>query len=149
MQVNTRDIVAGMIFVVLGGLFALGSLRLEIGTPFRMGPGYFPLVLAIIMMGLGAATVFQAFFEAPRRVPDVAWRGLVFVVAAPIAFGLIVRGLGLLPAVAVVTFFSAFASRRATPLRAILLTTILTVSCVLIFHYGLGLPIPLFGAWLR
>ena len=149
MPVNTRDVFAGVIFVALGGLFALGSLGLELGTAFRMGPGYFPLVLAIVLISLGAATILKAFLEAPAPITDMAWRGLVLVLAAPIAFGLLVRGLGLLPATAIVTFFSAFASRRTTALRAIFLAAVLTITCVIVFHYGLGLPIPLFGSWFR
>ena len=46
MTVNIRDIGAGLIFIAIGLLFGLGSIGLEIGTALRMGPGYFPLVLA-------------------------------------------------------------------------------------------------------
>ncbi|MCU0908987.1 MAG: hypothetical protein MUF73_16465 [Rhodobacteraceae bacterium] len=49
------DTAAGALFVVLGAGFAWFGRGLEIGTTFRMGPGYFPLVLAglLILLGLG------------------------------------------------------------------------------------------------
>jgi hypothetical protein len=66
---------------------------------------------------------------------------------APIVFGATVRGLGLVGATALVVLLSAFASRRVSPGFAVVLAVSLTLFCVAIFHYGLGLPIRLFGPW--
>ena len=47
------DILAGGIFVLIGGAFVVGSLGYELGTPLRMGPGYFPLLVGAILAALG------------------------------------------------------------------------------------------------
>ena len=70
------------------------------------------------------------------------------ILAAPVVFGLTVRGLGLVPALALVVLISAFASRRMSLWLAVALTVGLTVFCVLVFSLGLGLPLRLFGPWL-
>jgi putative tricarboxylic transport membrane protein len=144
---NTQDIGAGVIFIAIGLLFGAGALHLELGTALRMGPGYFPLILAGLLVALGLAIVVKGLGRsAPDRL-TVPWRGLVFILAAPVVFGLTVRGLGLAPAIALVALISAFASRRMSVSLAVGLSLGLTVFCVLVFSLGLGLPLRLFGPW--
>jgi Tripartite tricarboxylate transporter TctB family len=148
MTVNIRDIGAGLIFIAIGILFGLGSLELELGTPLRMGPGYFPLVLSFILVALGLVILAHGFGHPTTGLLVVPWRGLVLILAAPVVFGLTVRGLGLVPAVMLVVLISAFASARMSVLLALVLTVALTLFCVLVFSFGLGLPLRLFGPWL-
>jgi hypothetical protein len=148
MTVNIRDIGAGLIFIVIGILFGLGSLELELGTPLRMGPGYFPLVLAGILVVLGLVILAQGFGHPTMGALVVPWRGLVLILAAPVVFGLTVRGLGLVPALMLVVLIAAFASRRMSMPLALVLTVALSLFCVLVFSFGLGLPLRLFGPWL-
>jgi hypothetical protein len=145
---NTRDIGAGVIFIALGLLFGVGATHLELGSALRMGPGYFPLILAGLLIALGLAIVVNGLgHSAPDRL-TVPWRGLVLILAAPVVFGLTVQGLGLAPALALVALLSAFASRRMSVALAVALSLCLTVFCVLVFSLGLGLPLRLFGPWL-
>jgi Tripartite tricarboxylate transporter TctB family len=118
------------------------------GTTQRMGPGMFPLVLASVLMLLGIAIAAQSFFTPEEAIGKVPWRGLVLILAAPVLFGITIRGLGLVGAVVLAIATSTFASQRAGLALAGLLTLGLTVFCVLVFSYGLGLPIPLRGPWL-
>jgi Tripartite tricarboxylate transporter TctB family len=148
MTVNIRDIGAGLIFIAIGILFGLGALGLELGTALRMGPGYFPLVLAGILVVLGLVVLIQGFGHPTTGRLTVPWRGLVLILAAPVVFGLTVRGLGLVPAVMLVVLIAAFASRRMSVPLALILTVTLTLFCVLVFSFGLGLPLRLFGPWL-
>ena len=145
-----RDMLAGAIFIAIGLAFLIGAMGLERGTAFRMGPGYFPLVLAGLLILIGAAIAIQTLREQEIAVHmhAVPWRGLILIVAAPVLFGLTVRGLGLLPAIAIVAFISSFASRRMRVPLAAAITVILTAFCVLVFNVGLGLPIRLIGPWL-
>jgi hypothetical protein len=148
MQVNARNAASGVIFMAVGGLFVLGALGLEIGSAFRMGPGYFPLVLAAVLIGLGLVSVVGAFGSASLPIANVPWRGLILILSAPIIFGLTVRELGLLPGIALVVLISSFASRRMSVRLALALTVGLTAFCVLVFGVALKLPIPLLGPWL-
>jgi Tripartite tricarboxylate transporter TctB family len=148
MTVNIRDIGAGLIFIAFGLLFGLGSIELEIGTALRMGPGYFPLVLAGLLVTLGLVILAHGFGYPTTGRLALPWRGLVLILAAPVVFGLTVRGLGLAPAIVLVVLISAFASRRMSVPLALALSLGLTVFCVLVFSLGLGLPLRLFGPWL-
>ena len=145
------DILAGLIFVAFGLAFAITSLSYELGTPLRMGPGYFPLALGGILVFLGLLIAGKGFIpssSAEGRFGSVPWRALCLIVVAVLFFGLTVRGLGLVPATAVTALLAALASSRTSILAAVAIAAGLTVLCVLIFVVALQLRLPLFGPWL-
>lgn len=148
MTANIKDLSAGLLFIAIAVLFAVGTLDLDLGTPLRLGPGAFPLLLAGVLALLGLFIAVQAFRNPVAHVVVIPWRGIALILIAPIIFGLTVRGLGLLISVALVVAVSAFASRRMSLKLAVGLTVGLTVFCVLVFNVGLGLPVRLFGPWL-
>jgi hypothetical protein len=147
--VDIRDFLAGVVFAVIGAFFAVGASVLELGSAFRMGPGYFPLVLALLLMALGVVIAARSFARSGAPIGVIPWRGMALILAAPAVFGLTVRGLGLVAAIALAILFATLASRRANVRIASLLTLGLTAFCVLVFSYGLGLPLRLAGPWLR
>ena len=148
---SLKDVLAGLIFAGLGLAFGIAAAGYELGTALRMGPGYFPLVLAGLMGVLGVAIVAKGVFRAAEdgALGNVPWRGLVLILAALVFFGATIRGLGLAPALFVAAFMSALASRSNTPLAAAVLAAALTLFCLLIFSFGLGVPVPILGPWLR
>ena len=150
-RAGIKDILSGLIFVGLGAAFGYAATGYPLGTAFRMGPGYFPLVLAGLMALLGVLIVAKGVTVAAAEgeIGPVPWRGVVLIVAALVYFGAGIRGLGLVPSLLGAAFMSALASRRNGPASALAIALALTLLCVLIFHYGLGLPVPLFGPWLR
>ena len=145
------DILAGLIFVAFGLAFAITSLTYELGTPLRMGPGYFPLALGGILVLLGLLIMGKGLMSgsgAEERLGSVPWRALILIVVAVLFFGLTVRGLGLVPATAVTALLTALASYRTGILAALAIAAGLTLLCMLIFVLALQLRLPLFGPWL-
>jgi hypothetical protein len=150
-RAGIKDILSGLIFLGFGAAFGFAASGYPIGTAFRMGPGYFPLVLAGVLGALGIAILVKGVSAAAAEAPigPVPWRGAALIFAALIVFGATVRGLGLVPALFATAALSALASERNPPLAALVIAAALTLACVLIFHYGLGIAVPLFGPWLR
>lgn len=148
MNANSKDLSAGLLFIAIAALFAAGTMELDLGTPLRLGPGAFPLLLAGVLALLGLIIIAQAFRHPAAHAVAVPWRGIFMIVAAPVLFGLTVRGLGLVASVALIVAVSAFASQRMSLKLAIALTVGLTIFCVLVFNVGLGLPLRLVGPWL-
>lgn len=146
--INKTNAVCGALFILLGLFFALQSLDLDLGTAFRMGPGYFPFLLACALTLLGAVIFIQSFRVEHEQIGSIAWRGLMFILPSAIFFGLTVRGLGFVPSLFCTALIASFASTRMTPLLAVLLSAGLTVFSLLVFSYGLGLPFRTFGPWL-
>jgi hypothetical protein len=150
LRIDWTDALAGAVFILFGLLFGVKSLGLEIGTAFRMGPGYFPLVLSGLLLLLGGLIVAGAIHDrGGEAVGTLAWRGLFFILPAPIFFGLTVRGLGFVPAIFLTTLIAGLASLKMRPLWAVLLAAGVTVFATLVFSWGLGLPFRRFGPWLE
>lgn len=145
-----KDILAGALFIALGLAFAVGALAYEIGDPLRMGPGYMPLVLGLILTGLGVGIVIKAFVAGEGgEIGRVEWRAIVLIVAALIFFGLTVRGLGVAASLLGTTLLASLARARTSLMEAVLVAVGLTVLSVVLFIFVLQLRLPLTGPWLR
>ena len=146
---SLRDLLAGGIFVLAGAYFALEALNYEVGTPFRMGPGFMPLLLGAVLALLGLGVAAGGWEKPDREKPlPPSWRGIVLIVGVVMFFGATIRGLGFIPVVFVSAFASALASRLNSPIFAALIAIGLTVLCTAIFVIGLGMTVPWFGPWL-
>ncbi len=156
-----RNLFAGAIFVVLGAYFALEALRYDVGTLFKMGPGYMPLALGIALAVLGIAIAVSGFVKArfsragaatvevEEPAPDpVPWRAIVLVVATILFFGFCIRGLGFVPTVFMGALVTAQASRMTKPVGAVAIAAGITALSTLVFIVGLRITVPTFGPWL-
>lgn len=142
----TRDHVFACLLMCLAfgaGLYAY--LTLDMGTPSEMGPGFFPMVLSVVLAILALLIgILQPAGQA-EPIVFVPLRRFVPVILAPIIFGLAIRPLGLVLTMFLTVFEVSFASRFARLQNALLLAAGFTLFCALVFHYLLGLPIPLGG----
>jgi hypothetical protein len=148
MHWRTDDLFSGLMFLGVSALFGFTALStLEIGTPGVMGPGFFPIMVSLALAGLAVAIIVGARSGAPcaPRKP-IAWRAVVCVIGAPVAFGLSVRALGLVPALLIAVTIGVLASRKMTAARGALIVGGMTVFCVAIFSFGIGLSVELFSA---
>ena len=148
LRFDMANLLCGLLLIATGIFFALESLDLELGTTLRMGPGYFPFILACAVILFGAIILVQAFRAEGEPIGPIAIRGMLFILPAPIIFGLILRGMGFVPSIFLTALFASFASQRMTPLYAVLLSAGLTIFSLLVFVYGLNLPFRAFGPWL-
>jgi hypothetical protein len=146
---DRTNALCGAVFIGAGLFFTTQALGLKLGTAYRMGPGYFPLVLAGLLVLLGIVILAQSFRKEGEPIGPLAWRGMLFILPAPVIFGLTVRGLGFVPALFITAFIACFASHRMTLLGALILSTSVTVFSVAVFSYALGLPFERFGPWVR
>ncbi len=147
-SINRADLTAGVLFVGIGATFGATALGLEMGSTLRMGPGYFPMLLSVLLVLLGLAICINSFRQMHIAVEPYAWRGMVFILGAPVFFGLTVRGLGFVPSIFLTTLLAAFAGLKLRPLQAVLLAAAVTLFCTLVFSVALGLPFRRFGPWL-
>ena len=140
---NKRDMLAGLVFllIALTGLWI--ARNYAVGTPGRMGKGFMPVVLCSILAVLGVATIARGFFSGQVEGVTIAWRPMLLVVAGFAAFGLTLNSLGFVLASAIMLGVTSFALPRRHLLESILTATILIASCALLFVVALKLPIPI------
>jgi hypothetical protein len=149
MQGSLKDVLAGLVFVAFGLAFAGTAWTYNVGTALRMGPGYFPLVLGIVLTLLGLLIVIEGIVAGEKEpLGAVPWRALILLTVAVLFFGFTVRRLGLAPSLFVTVLLAAFSSQRTGVLGAVAMAIGLTAFCILVFVYGLGMPVRLVGPWL-
>lgn len=142
-----QDFVAGL-FVVAVATFAFWqSSGLPIGTLGGMGPGMLPKGLAVLLGLLGVALMVNAASNRGPQLDRWSIRGPVLVLGAMVAFGLAVRPLGLVVAGPLAIVIGACASSEVRWGETLVFGALMTVFCIGLFKFALGLPIPL-APWL-
>jgi len=137
---------SGVMFVVTGLLFAWLATDYQMGTAARMGPGYFPFWLGSIMAVLGAIIGISALSPKAERteIDKFDWRCLLLVLGSVVAFGLLLKPLGLYLSLAVLVIGSSLASHEFSWKVAIGNAIFLVVFAYVAFVKGLGLIFPLY-----
>lgn len=149
---SQKDFASGLLFTVVGISFAVGADSFDIGTAARMGPGYFPLLLGVVLAVLGAVITFQSFGNkgVAETIGAIAWRPLVFILLANLAFGVLLVGVptlgipafGLIVALYALVIISGFARPNHSLKESLILATILAIGSYGAFVYALNLQFP-------
>jgi len=147
---NPKDFWTGLIYLAVGSIVIFIARNYSVGSASRMGPGYFPLALAFLLLAFGVAAVVRSFIVPGEAIGAVALKPLVLVLGATALFAALISTAGLVVALLALVLVSAAASesfrfdwRAASGLVALI------VFCALVFVKGLGVPMPLFGPWLE
>lgn len=117
------------------------------GSTFKMGPGYFPTVLGVLLVLVGLVVTLRGLLQPGTAVGAFAWRQILLVLAATLSFGLLLRGAGLIVAVLILVMVGTYASRFFRWGAAVALAAGMAAFCVLVFVKALGMPIPMLGPW--
>ncbi len=144
-----QDFWAGLLFVAVGLLFAIGASNHDLGDSRQPGSGYFPLLLGLLLVGLGCLLNFKALtFETDDGGPigAIGWRGLLLVVGSVVLAGVILPRLGLLLTIPLLLLPLGLAAGRFSLPRWLAASLVSAGSCWLIFVHLLGLPIALLPA---
>lgn len=145
---NPKDFWAGAIYLGMGVATVMIARDYPMGTAVRMGPAYFPTILGALLSLFGLAALIRSFRGYGEAVGAFAWKGLLFIAAAVVLFGVLARGAGLIPSLVVLVVVSAYASAKFHWGAALALAVGLTAFCALVFVKALGVPLPLLGPWL-
>lgn len=139
-MLRQRDFWAGSMFFLLGVYFVAVAQNYTLGTSAKMGPGFFPTVLGLLMAGLGILIVVMAAFASSDPLPRFVWRPLLIIVFAICLYGLLLPVTGFMIATVVLVAVGSKADAETRFLQSIVLGVCLSIFAALIFHYGLGLP---------
>jgi putative tricarboxylic transport membrane protein len=142
-----QDFVGGVVVIAIAAVAFWQGTDLPIGTLGGMGPGMLPRGLAVLLGLLGLLLAVGAAREDGPRLDRWSLRGPVLVLGAVVAFGMAVRPLGLVVAGPLAIVIGAFASSEVRWGETLLVGAFMTVFCVGLFKFALGLPIPL-APWL-
>jgi hypothetical protein len=144
---SAKDFWTGLIYILFGLTAVLIARGYGMGTALKMGPGYFPTVLGVLLTFIGLIALARSFVHPAPPPGRFAVKGLIMVAGATLIFGFLVRRAGLAIALPALVLLSAAASAHFRWPPSIALAAGLTLFCVLVFLKGLGVPMPVLGSW--
>lgn len=156
---SQKDFFAGLLYASVGGAFAIGATNYSLGTAARMGPGYFPLMLGVLLCLIGLYIIFKALVVETAdgdKIGKWAWKPLFYIIAGNLLFGVLLSGLpkfgipgmGLIVAIYGVTFVVSKAGNESSIKESLILATILSTISYLGFIKLLNLQFPVWPSFI-
>ncbi len=143
-----RDYYAGGLMLLVGVGAAMTGTGYKFGTLARMGPGFMPVVLGVVLAFLGILIAGTALGSSE---PDDAkflpakpqWFGWFCILAGPVLFMILGHYGGMVPAIFACVFVCALGDETGTYKSSAILAAGITLFGVVLFHYLLSIPFPL------
>jgi len=145
---KNKDLLAGLMFIAIGVIFVVGAYNYQMGTAARMGPGYFPRILGVMMAGLGVIVAAiglknQAQWAATEGI-GWTWKPVIILTAAVVLFGFALPSLGMIIAIIILVMLSGYAAHDKNYKELAMITVIMCLFCAAVFVWGLKLQMKLF-----
>ncbi|HZF22262.1 MAG TPA: tripartite tricarboxylate transporter TctB family protein [Burkholderiales bacterium] len=137
---SPRDFCAGLIFLFFGALAAYIARDYPMGSAVRMGPGYFPYLLGILLALLGVVICIKSLVAHGERIESASLRALLLVLGAIGVFAGTIESAGIVIATALLVGIGAAASPESRLREVVVLIVFMLALAVGLFTYGLGLP---------
>jgi len=156
---SQKDFFSGLMFMGVGVAFAWGATTYNVGNGARMGPGYFPLYLGVLMAILGAAITFKALTVESvggDKIGKWAWKPLILIILANLVFGVCLGGLpsigvpalGMIAGIYLLTFIASAAEAGWKVKNTFILATILAAGSYVAFVMALKLQFQVWPAFI-
>jgi len=157
---SQKDFFSGAMFIGVGIAFAIGASNYSVGSGAKMGPGYFPLILGVLLTFLGAVIAFKALVTPPSdgdKIGAFAWKPLFFIILANLVFGACIGGLpafglpplGLILGIFLLTIIAAYGGDEFRIKEVMVLAVILSVISYMAFIVLLKLQFPVWPAFIQ
>ena len=141
---QNKDFLSGLLMISIGTIAFWMALDYPFGSALRMGPGYFPRVLAGIFIVFGIYVGLRGLRTGEMVQGIWGWKALALVTVAFWLFGWLMDHIGMIPSLVVLFFVSAFAGHEFKFKEVLILTVVMTTFAWAVFIYGLGMPYRLF-----
>ena len=141
---NRRDLYAGLLFLFFGIGFLLYAQDYSLGNSRRMGPAFFPTILALVQIAMAVVVIALAYVKQnadDEPMPQTDLKGMGLVLASVLLFAQLLPLVGFALATPVLVVMSALASPESSWKERVWLAIVLTISCILVFKVGLEMPL--------
>lgn len=139
---HPKDFWAGVLFILFGAGACIIALDYAMGTAGRMGPGYFPRALGVLLAALGAVLVLRSFRLQGEPLAFPTLKPMFIVLGSVLLFGITVNYVGLVLATLIIVMVASIASHEYRWKESVIASLALAVFVVIAFRYGLKLQLP-------
>lgn len=144
----TRDYYGGALMLLIGLSAVFQGMQYGVGNLRRMESGFFPVAVGVLLALVGvaiAACAKRPAAAAEEEAQPAQWHGWICITASIVAFLVLGRYGGLLPATFAIVFLSALGDRDNSVRAALVLAAAICVLSVVLFWWALKLQFPLFS----
>lgn len=135
------ELAAGLFLLVVAGLAWWFGQPLKVGTAYRMGPGYVPILLSWITGAFGTVLLISGLIARGPALAKWQLRPIVLVLGSLVVFALCIERTGLLIASVLAVALSALAAPSPRLREIVLLALCLAGFACLLFPFALNLPL--------
>ena len=147
---NQKDFLGGVMFMAFGAFFAAFGAQYNIGTAAKMGPGYFPTALGVIVILLGIVILVGGLSAkaTAEKVDKFNWPTLLLILGPIVLFGLLLKPVGLIVSLLILIAISSYASHEFSWKATLINAVVLILICLVVFVWGLKLEFPLWPSFI-
>jgi small-conductance mechanosensitive channel len=147
---NKEDFASGLMFIAFGAFFAILARGYQMGTPAKMGSGYFPFWLGVVLVLLGLFVLIKSFAAEmeDNKFEKWDWKTLLWITGSVLIFAIVLNYIGLILSILVLVFVSAYASHEFNWKQTLISSIILIGICYVAFVWGLKLQFPVWPPFL-
>ena len=139
----STDLLTGLALIGMG-VFAIGyGWPYAVGTAARMGPGFYPRLVSLVLVAVGAGLVVRSIARKTDVLGTIELRPATLVLLGTVLFGLLVERAGLVVSTVLLIVLARLADQDFRPVEVLLLCLGLVLFAGAVFRYGFALPFPL------
>ncbi len=148
---NQRDFGAGVMYMVIGLFFAIVATRYQYGSAAKMGPGYFPFWLGMLMAAMGLLVLVRSLGAKAtiEAIPKFNFKVIGLITGSIILYGILLPKMGFIVAVLVLVMVASSASKEFSWKVALINAVVLIAFTYSVFVIGLKLQFPLLPFFLQ
>jgi Tripartite tricarboxylate transporter TctB family len=147
MKINAKDVASGLLLIVIAAIGLYLNQDHTLGSARRMGPGYMPMLVFWLQVGLGLIVLAIGLFNGPDPLERWAWRELVLILASLCVFGLLLEKGGLFLSIAATVAVASLADRTHRPLGVLGLMVFLIALCWFVFIRELDIRVSIWPSF--
>jgi hypothetical protein len=138
-------------YILIGLFFAIVATRYQYGTAAKMGPGYFPFWLGMLMAAMGLLVLVRSLGAKAtiEAIPKFNFKVIGLITGSIILYGILLPKMGFIVAVLVLVMIASSASKEFSWKVALINAVVLIAFTYSVFVIGLKLQFPLLPFFLQ
>jgi hypothetical protein len=138
---SSKDFISGAVFAATGAAGVTIASTYPVGAATKMGPGYFPIAVGLVLLLLGMIKVIRSIvWRQGDTIEALAARPVVLVSLGVVLFGVLLLRAGLLPAIGALVLIACLAGQGARRIQTLLIFVFVAIIASTLWVYGLGFP---------
>ena len=137
------EVIGGVFWLVVGIFFALGGIKVGLGTLSSPGPGFLPVVMAMFLVFFSLFTLVKGLIRPRRTISRIPWIRSTLVIASVFFYGLMLDLIGFLFSTFIMMFILFGLLRGKSRWTGVFIYSVATaLAAWLVFSVALNIPFP-------